>query len=63
MKAIAKWLSAHGTFKTHARPIARDALAQKGLAISDLEQDQTEQDLFFDQSIMQPTHVRERARG
>jgi hypothetical protein len=47
-KAIGKWLSAHNTFKTHARPIARDALRGKGMTgIRDLEQNQIEQDLFL----------------
>lgn len=47
-KAIARWLSDHNTFKTHARPISRDELLAKGLSgIHSLEQDQVEQDLFL----------------
>jgi hypothetical protein len=47
-KAIGKWLSAHSTFKTHARPISRDALRAQGLTgVRDLEQNQNEQDLFL----------------
>ena len=45
--AIARWLSDHNAFKTHARPIARDELAAKGLKIRNLEEDQVEQDLFL----------------
>ncbi len=47
-KAIAHWLSDHSAFKTHARPISRDELVEKGLSgIHALEQDQIEQDLFL----------------
>jgi hypothetical protein len=46
-KAIAHWLSDHNEFKTHARPISRDELLTKGLAIRSLEQNQPEQDLFL----------------
>ena len=47
-KAIGKWLSAHNTFKAHARPISRDTLRSKGLTgVRDLEHEHTEQDLFL----------------
>ena len=47
-KAIGKWLSAHNTFKAHARPISRETLRSKGLTgVRDLEHDQIEQDLFL----------------
>jgi hypothetical protein len=47
-KTAAHWLSKHGTFKTHARPLSRNELIANGLTgISALEQDQTEQDLFL----------------
>jgi hypothetical protein len=46
-EAIARWLSDHAQFKTHARPISRDDLLAKGLIIHSLEQNQTEQDLFL----------------
>ena len=45
--AIARWLSDHSAFKTHARPISRDELLARGLTIRSLEQDQVEQDLFL----------------
>jgi hypothetical protein len=46
-REIARWLSDHNLFKTHSRPIARDALLAKGLAITELEQNQNEQDAFL----------------
>jgi len=47
-KAIARGLSDHNLFKTHARPISRDELLAKGLSgVNALEQDQVEQDLFL----------------
>ncbi len=47
-KDIARWLSAHKTFKTHARPISRDQLIAKGLTgVRWLESDQVEQDLVL----------------
>jgi hypothetical protein len=46
--AIAHWLSDHGAFRTHARPISRDEFLAKGLTgVRSLEQDQVEQDLFL----------------
>jgi hypothetical protein len=45
--ATASWLSAHNVFLTHARPIPRDVLTAKGLAIRDLESNQNEQDAFL----------------
>ena len=45
---IARWLSDHNAFKTHARPISRDELLAKGLTgVRSLEQNQVEQDLFL----------------
>jgi hypothetical protein len=46
-KAIARWLSDHGQFRTHARPIARDDLIARGLVIDSLERNQMEQDLIL----------------
>jgi Serine dehydrogenase proteinase len=47
-KAIARWLSGHSTFKTHARPLSRDELRAQGLTgIRALGQNQAEQDLFL----------------
>ena len=42
--AIANWLSDHGTFKTHGRPISRDQARAKGMKITYLETDQALQD-------------------
>jgi Serine dehydrogenase proteinase len=47
-KAIARWLSGHSTFKTHARPLSQDELRAQGLTgIRALGQNQAEQDLFL----------------
>ena len=46
-KDIAEWLSNHGHFKSHGRPIPRTELEQRGLKIRQLEDDQIEQDLFL----------------
>ena len=46
-KAIAHWLSDHGAFKTHARPISRSELLAKGLNISSLEQIKSNKTFFF----------------
>ena len=46
-KSIAGWLSDHKHFKSHGRHIPRQDLEKKGLAISHLEDDQAEQDLFL----------------
>jgi hypothetical protein len=42
--SIAHWLADHGNFKTHGRPISRDAAEQKQLKIGRLEEDQALQD-------------------
>ena len=46
-KAIARQLADHTRFKSHGRPIHRDAAKKMGLRISDLEADQTFQDLVL----------------
>lgn len=46
-KTIAGWLADHGEFKTHSRPLPRDALLSKGLKIKPLEEKQEEQDAFL----------------
>jgi hypothetical protein len=45
--AIALWLATHRNFKSHGRPLSRDTLLAKGMNVSPLERDQTEQDLFL----------------
>lgn len=45
--AIAKKLADHKTFKSHGRPIHRDAAQAMGLKIEKLEDDQTLQDLIL----------------
>lgn len=42
---ISSWLAEHSTFKTHARHLSREILAEKGLAIEPLEHDNVLQDL------------------
>ena len=44
---VAKWLSSHKHFKSHGRPIPRDALKEMGLNVVPLEDDQEAQDLFL----------------
>lgn len=44
-RAIATHLADHTTFKSHGRPIHRDAARKIGLVVDDLEADQTLQDL------------------
>lgn len=44
---IAKWLSDHEAFKSHGRHISRDDLKSHGLVISDLEEDESLQDLVL----------------
>lgn len=46
-REVARWLSTHSHFKSHGRPISRDALVQKGLKVVLLEDDQVSQDLFL----------------
>ena len=46
-RAIAKWLSTHSHFKSHARSISRDDLQDKGLNITALEADQDAQGLIL----------------
>jgi hypothetical protein len=46
-RGIAKWLANHRHWRTHGRHIPRDVLAEKGLKIEPLENDQTAQDLFL----------------
>lgn len=46
-KEIADWLCDHAHFKTHGRHIPRQEVESRGLRISHLEKDQTEQDLVL----------------
>jgi hypothetical protein len=46
-KAIAEWLGQHEYHKTHGRHLCRAELAEKGLRIVNLEDDQIAQDLFL----------------
>lgn len=46
-RSIAKKLADHTQFKSHGRPIHRDAARGMGLCIEDLEKDQTLQDLVL----------------
>ena len=46
-KDAANWLSNHHNFNSHSRNITRDELRSKGLKITDLENNQEEQDLFL----------------
>ena len=46
-KEIASWLSNHANFMSHMRHISRDALRNKDLKITDLENDQELQDLYL----------------
>lgn len=46
-REIAKWLADFKTFKSHARPLHRDVLRQHGVPVTDLEEDQTFQDLVL----------------
>lgn len=46
-RAIAKRLADHTTFKSHGRPIHRDAALEMGLVVDPLEADQTFQDLVL----------------
>ena len=52
-KAIAKWLSAHGTFKTHARPIARAPLLKRAW-LSGISSTTRPSKTFFSQSTTPP---------
>lgn len=45
--AAASWLSSHNNFNSHSRNITRDELRANGLKVTDLEDNQTEQDLFL----------------
>jgi hypothetical protein len=45
--AIARRLSDHTKFKSHGRPIHRDAAKEMGLVVDDLEEDQDLQDLVL----------------
>jgi hypothetical protein len=46
-RSIAKRLADHSAFKSHGRPIHREAALEMGLAIERLEDDQTFQDLVL----------------
>lgn len=44
---VAGWLSTHSHFKSHGRPISRDALREKEINVVLMEEDQKAQDLFL----------------
>lgn len=44
---VSTWLGNHANFKSHSRHLSRETLADKGLVIDHLEDDQEEQDLFL----------------
>jgi len=46
-KTISSWLGNHANFKSHSRHIQRKDLADKGLKLEHLENDQQTQDLFL----------------